>query len=69
MKLREDYRKMKGAQFSLEEFHDAFMKQGFPPIKIVRRALLGQRFAYTRRRLPFRKSTESARGRASMTTA
>ncbi len=41
LKLREDYRKMKGAKFSLEEFHDAFMKQGFPPIKIVRRALLG----------------------------
>ena len=41
MKLREDYKKMKGAQFSLEEFHDAFMQQGYPPIKIVRRALLG----------------------------
>jgi uncharacterized protein (DUF885 family) len=41
LKLREDYRKMKGAQFSLEQFHDEFMKQGFPPIKIVRRALLG----------------------------
>jgi uncharacterized protein (DUF885 family) len=41
LKLREDYRKMKGAQFSLAEFHDAFMRQGFPPIKIVRRALLG----------------------------
>jgi uncharacterized protein (DUF885 family) len=41
LKLREDYKKMKGAQFSLQEFHDAFMKQGYPPIKIVRRALLG----------------------------
>jgi uncharacterized protein (DUF885 family) len=41
LKLREDYRKMKGAKFSLEEFHDAFVQQGFPPIKIVRRALLG----------------------------
>ena len=41
LKLREDYRKMKGARFSLEEFHDAFMQQGYPPIKIVRRALLG----------------------------
>ena len=41
LKLREDYRKLKGAQFKLKEFHDAFMKQGFPPIKIVRRALLG----------------------------
>src|SRR6185436_14595036 len=41
MKLREDYRKKKGSSFSLEEFHDSFMKQGFPPIKIVRKALLG----------------------------
>jgi uncharacterized protein (DUF885 family) len=41
LKLREDYKKMKGAQYSLGEFHDAFMKQGAAPIKIVRRALLG----------------------------
>jgi uncharacterized protein (DUF885 family) len=41
LKLREDYKKLKGAQFSLEEFHDAFMRQGTPPIKIVRRALVG----------------------------
>jgi uncharacterized protein (DUF885 family) len=41
LKLREDYRKKMGANFSLQEFHDSFMKQGFPPIKIVRRALLG----------------------------
>jgi hypothetical protein len=41
LKLREDYRKMMGDKFSLAEFHDKFMQQGFPPIKIVRRALLG----------------------------
>ena len=41
LKLRDDYKKMRGAQFSLQEFHDKFMQQGFPPIKIVRRALLG----------------------------
>jgi hypothetical protein len=41
LKLREDYRKKKGDAFTLEEFHDAFMKQGYPPIKIVRKALLG----------------------------
>ena len=41
LKLREDYRRMRGEQFSLEEFHDSFMKQGFPPVKIVRRAMLG----------------------------
>jgi uncharacterized protein (DUF885 family) len=41
LKLREDYRKRKGTAFSLQEFHDNFLKQGFPPIKIVRHALLG----------------------------
>jgi uncharacterized protein (DUF885 family) len=41
LKLREDYKKMKGAQYSLQGFHDAFMQQGTPPIKLVRRALLG----------------------------
>jgi uncharacterized protein (DUF885 family) len=32
---------MRGAAFSLQEFHDTFLKQGFPPVKIVRRAMLG----------------------------
>ncbi len=41
LKLREDYKKLKGAQYTLEGFHDAFLAQGTPPIKIVRRALLG----------------------------
>jgi uncharacterized protein (DUF885 family) len=41
LKLREDYKKLKGAQYSLREFHDAFLGQGYPPVKIVRRALLG----------------------------
>jgi uncharacterized protein (DUF885 family) len=41
LKLREDYKTMKGGKSTLQEFHDAFMAQGYPPIKIVRRALLG----------------------------
>ena len=41
MKLREDLKKKEGAGFSLEKFHDEFLKQGFPPIKIVRQAMLG----------------------------
>ena len=41
MKLREDMKKKQGAAFSLEKFHDEFLRQGFPPIKIVREALLG----------------------------
>jgi uncharacterized protein (DUF885 family) len=41
LKLREDVRKKQGASFSLGKFHDDFMSQGYPPIAIVRRALLG----------------------------
>jgi uncharacterized protein (DUF885 family) len=40
LKLREDLKRKQGAAFSLEAFHNDFLKQGFPPIKIVRRALL-----------------------------
>ncbi len=41
MKLRSDLMKKQGAVFSLQTFHDEFLSQGFPPIKIVREALLG----------------------------
>ena len=41
LKLREDYQKKMGASFSLGEFHDRFLGQGFPPIAVVRQALLG----------------------------
>lgn len=39
--LREDYKKRKGAQYTIGDFHDAFLAQGFAPIPLVRRALLG----------------------------
>ena len=41
LKLREDYKRKMGAKFSLQEFHDQFLRQGFPPVKIIRRAMLG----------------------------
>ncbi len=41
MKLRADLQQKEGATFSLQQFHDDFMKQGGAPIKIVRKALLG----------------------------
>ncbi|WP_058188182.1 DUF885 domain-containing protein [Terracidiphilus gabretensis] len=41
LKLREDMKKKQGSAFSLEEFHNNFLRQGFPPIKIVREAMLG----------------------------
>ena len=41
LKLREDYKKKMGDKFTLQEFHDQFIKQGFPPIKVIRKAMLG----------------------------
>lgn len=41
LKLREDYKNKMGANFSLEDFHSKFLQQGFPPVKLIRRAMLG----------------------------
>ena len=40
LKLREDAKKKQGASFTLQGFHDSFMRQGPAPIKIVRQAML-----------------------------
>lgn len=39
-KLRRDVAAREGARFNVQSFHDAFMREGFPPIAIVRRAML-----------------------------
>jgi uncharacterized protein (DUF885 family) len=41
LKLREDYRKKRGADFNLLEFHNRLMQQGGVPLKIIRKAMLG----------------------------
>ena len=41
LKLRADVEKKEGKDFSLQKFHDDFLRQGFPPIAIIRRAMLG----------------------------
>lgn len=41
LKLREDVRKKEGANFELGKFHDAFLRQGAIPIRLIRRAVLG----------------------------
>ena len=41
MKLRDDYKKKMGTAFTLQKFHDEFLRQGYPPVKIVRETLLG----------------------------
>ena len=39
-KLRDDYKKLKGPAFSLEGFHNEFVKQGGIPIKLIRKIML-----------------------------
>jgi uncharacterized protein (DUF885 family) len=42
LKLRSDYQRKMGSEFSLQNFHDRFIKAGNPPVKIVRRELMGR---------------------------
>ncbi len=39
-KLRADYQKVMGTAYSLSAFHDAFVKQGGVPIKLIRKILI-----------------------------
>ncbi len=39
-KLRDDFQKSRGKDYSLERFHNEFIKQGGLPIKLIRRILL-----------------------------
>ena len=43
MRLREDYKKMKGKAFGLKEFHDELLSYGSAPVMLVRGAMLGER--------------------------
>lgn len=40
LKLREDYKKQEGNNYSLQKFNDAMMDNGMPPIQIMRELLL-----------------------------
>jgi uncharacterized protein (DUF885 family) len=40
MKLRADMMKKQGAAFNIQDFHNDFMRQGFAPIKLIRKAML-----------------------------
>jgi uncharacterized protein (DUF885 family) len=41
-KLRDDYKSKMGAQYSLQGFHDAFIKLGPLPLPLIRKAMLGE---------------------------
>lgn len=40
LKLREDYKKQEGSNYSLQKFNDAMLDNGMPPIQILREILL-----------------------------
>lgn len=40
LKLREDWRKQMGAAFTLQKFHDEFLRHGMPPIRLLREVML-----------------------------
>ncbi len=41
LKLRDDYRAKMGVRFSLQDFHDSFIKLGPLPLPLVRKSMLG----------------------------
>jgi uncharacterized protein (DUF885 family) len=42
LKLREDYKAKQGAQYSLQGFHDTFIRLGPLPLPLIRKAMLGE---------------------------
>jgi uncharacterized protein (DUF885 family) len=40
LKLRADVKTKQGPGFDLQQFHDEFMRQGFAPLKVIRKAML-----------------------------
>ena len=43
LKLREDYKRKQGASYSLQKFHDEFLRLGPLPMPLMREAMLGER--------------------------
>ena len=41
LKLREDYKKKLGSEYTLQRFHDAFIALGPLPLPLIRKAMLG----------------------------
>jgi uncharacterized protein (DUF885 family) len=40
LKLREDYKKQEGANFSLQKFHDTLLDNGMPPVELIREIMI-----------------------------
>ncbi len=57
--LRDEYKKLKGQEYSLKAFHDAFLATGCPPVKVVRAEMLNDFSAFPVKE----KSAKPAKGR------
>jgi len=42
LRLRDDFKKLKGRDFNLKEFHDQLLSYGTIPIQMVRERMLGE---------------------------
>jgi uncharacterized protein (DUF885 family) len=42
LKLRDDYKARLGGDYTLQKFHDSFIKIGPLPLPLMRRAMLGE---------------------------
>ncbi|MGH9579209.1 MAG: DUF885 family protein, partial [Terriglobales bacterium] len=40
LKLREEYKQLRGDQFTLQDFHNRFLQQGHVPLKVIRQEML-----------------------------
>jgi len=45
-KLRADYQKQEGPNYSLEKFHDEMLRHGAPPLRLLREVMLKDRRAW-----------------------
>jgi uncharacterized protein (DUF885 family) len=43
LKLRQDYQAQEGAGYSLEKFHNEFLRHGMPPVPLLREIMLKDR--------------------------
>jgi len=43
LKLRKDYQAQEGADYSLEKFHNEFLRHGTPPVPLLREVMLKDR--------------------------
>lgn len=48
LKLREDYKKQEGSNYSLQKFNDAMLDNGMPPIQTMRKVLLKDKKTWTK---------------------